>query len=87
MAASARRQGRRERRAAGRPVRRSIGLPWRPEWWSRSATTSWRATGSGTPPAFIAGGPTRTRFQCTMEQLERPEGLGFREVVGLSAIA
>ena len=29
-----------------------------PSWWSRSATTRWRATGSGTPPSSCAGGPT-----------------------------
>ncbi len=31
-------------------------------WW-RSATTTWRARGSGTPPSSRAGGPTATRVR------------------------
>ena len=32
-----------------------------PSGWSRSATTTWRGTASGTPPSSSGGGPTATR--------------------------
>ena len=48
----------------GEPVDRQegsqLGAAARRSWWSRSATTPWRATGSGTPPSSSGGGPTAT---------------------------
>ena len=39
---------------------------------ARWRTTTWRATGSGTPPSSAAGGPTATPESCTYAQLEEP---------------
>ena len=62
--------GRRRRRAPAprRPRRGAAGPPARtcrsrrcaPSGSSRCATTTWRASASGTPPSSCAGGPTRT---------------------------
>ena len=45
---------------------------WSRRWWSRSRTTTWRATASGTPRSSAAGARTATRESCTYAQLEEP---------------
>ena len=46
-------------RVAGRPARSRSGWGFVPSWSARSPTTSCSpGSGSGTPPAFAAGGPT-----------------------------
>ena len=47
-------------RAGGTRARTSVGSRCGPSWWSRSATTTCRATGSATPPRSSGGGPTAT---------------------------
>ncbi len=55
-------------RAPGHVVRARCG----PSGWSRSATTTWRGSGSATPPSSCAGDPIASPATCGYEQLDRP---------------
>ncbi len=47
-------------------------VPCAPNWWSRSATKRWKATGSAIPAQFKRWRPDREPRSCTYDQLERP---------------
>ena len=81
MTALAKRQGPPERRAAGRPGRT---LDWTPVEAGVVVEVSYdQLEGDRFRHAtrFHRWRPDKDPLQCTMEQLERPEGPGFREVV------
>ena len=76
-------RGTRERRRprAGTPARTCRSCRCGRSWWSRCATTTWRARGSGTPPSSTAGGRTATPESCTYDQLERPVTFELADIV------
>ncbi len=69
-------------RAAGAVGRTSRSSRCAPSGSSRSATTTWRATGSGTPPSSSGGAPTGTPTTCGYDQLEEPVSYDLRRILG-----
>ena len=74
----------RTRPAGGTPARTCRSSRCARSGWSRFATTTWRAYGSGTPRSSSAGARTGSPESCTYEQLERPVRFDLAEVLGLS---
>ena len=68
--------------ADGTPARTCPSSRCAPSWSSRSPTTTWRASGSGTPRSSGAGVRTATRRPCTYEQLERPLSYAIQDIWG-----
>ena len=58
--------------AAGTRARSCRSCPCGPSGWSRSATTTWRAAGSATPPSSSAGAPTATPAPAPTTSSRRP---------------
>ena len=54
---------------AGTPARTSRSYRCNQSVWSRSATTTWKANGSATPPSSTAGAPTATHAHAPMRNL------------------
>ena len=68
--------------AAGTSARTCRSCRCDPSGWSRSATSTWRAAGSGTPRNSIAGDPTATRARARTPSSRNRSSYDLADIFG-----